>query len=97
MGMAVEEVAIASEATGMVSGDGGGGGSVVAASADVSGGWTASFAAPAASAPLPRCPAVTGCALGVAGRCVDGDTAMVGLVRWIDRIGETDSAHFEPL
>ena len=95
--MAVEEVAIASEATGMVSGDDGGGGSVVATSADVSGGWTASFVAPAASALLLRCPAVTGCALGVIGRCVDGDMAMVGLVWWIDRIGETDSAHFEPL
>jgi hypothetical protein len=36
-------------AIGRVSGDGGGSGSVVAASAEVSGGWTALFAAPAAS------------------------------------------------
>ena len=48
-------------------------------SAAMSGGWTASFAAPAASAPSPRCPVVTGCSLGVVGRCADGDTAMVGL------------------
>ena len=38
VGMALEEVAMAFGAIGRVSGDGGGGGSVVAASADVSGG-----------------------------------------------------------
>ena len=42
-------MAMALGAIGRVSGDGGGGGSVVAASAEVSGSWTALFAGPAAS------------------------------------------------
>jgi hypothetical protein len=50
-------------------------------SAAMSGGWTASFAAPAASAPSPRCPAAAECSFGVVGKCADGDTAMVG---WFD-------------
>jgi hypothetical protein len=59
----------------------------------MSGGWTASFTAPAASAPLPRCPVVTGCSLGVVGRCADGDMAMVGLFdRSIDQIQPVESA-----
>jgi hypothetical protein len=39
--------------------------------------WTASIAAPAAATPLPRCPAVAGFALEVAGRCRGGELAMV--------------------
>jgi hypothetical protein len=62
-------------------------------SAAMSGGWTASFAVPAASALSPRCPAAAGCSFGVVGRCADGDTAMVG---WfdesIDRIQPVESA-----
>ena len=77
MGMAVEEVAFAFGATGMVSGDGGGGGSVVAASTDVLDGRYACLASSDASTPPPRCLAATGCALGVVGRCVDGDMVMV--------------------
>jgi hypothetical protein len=60
--MAVEEVAIAFGfgATAIASGDGNDGGSVVATSEELSGGRNASFSASAASAPSPRCPAVTG-------------------------------------
>ena len=57
---------------------------------DVSGGRYACSPEAAASDPSPRCPAMTGCALGVVGRCVEGDTAMVRSVRSIDRIEEND-------
>jgi hypothetical protein len=68
VGIAVEEVAIASVAIGAGTGDDIGGGSVVATSADVPGRRYASLAASATSALSPRCLAAAGCALGVIGR-----------------------------